>query len=108
MIQLKGKFYEIATRPPILYGSKCWARKLTYLKIGVREMRILKWISGNMLIDRIRNNCICNKLEFTPIDNKMRETVEREKLKRPKRDPKRSQRMRLVASERLFCIFYKF
>jgi len=35
-------------------------------------MRLLRWMGDNVPRDR-RNECICKKLEFTPIDDKMRE-----------------------------------
>ena len=40
-IKLNGKFYKIATRPTMLYGTKCWAVKNQHIyKIRVVEIRV--------------------------------------------------------------------
>ena len=53
-IKLKRKFYKIAIRLAMLYGTECWAVKKQHIhKMSVVEMRMLRWISGTQK-DRIR------------------------------------------------------
>ncbi len=43
----------------MLYGSKCWAMKERHVsKIIVAEMRILKWMSSDTRLNKIRNESI--------------------------------------------------
>ncbi|XP_022013961.1 uncharacterized protein LOC110913437 [Helianthus annuus] len=54
--KLKGKFYRVAVRPAMLYGTDCWAIKKTQArKMEVAEMRMLRWMCGHTRLDRIRN-----------------------------------------------------
>jgi len=39
-------------------------------KMTIAEMIILRWISGNTLKDRIRNERICLNIGVTPIDER--------------------------------------
>ena len=43
------------------------------LKKCVVKVRLLRWMGDNVPRDGRRNECICKKLEFTPVDDKMRE-----------------------------------
>ena len=53
-IKLKGKFYKIAIRPTMLYGTKYQAIKKKHIhKMSVVKMRILRWINGNTRKDKI-------------------------------------------------------
>jgi len=46
-LKLKGKFYRTVVRPPMLYGTECWAVKSQHKsKVSVAEMRMLRWMSG--------------------------------------------------------------
>lgn len=73
-IKLKGKFYRTAIRPAILYGSECWAIKgHQETKVGVAEMRMLRWMCGHTRKDRIRNDCIRGVLGVAPIAEKITE-----------------------------------
>ena len=46
--KLKGKFYRVAIRPAMLYGTECWAIKRTQArKLEVAEMRMLRWMCGH-------------------------------------------------------------
>ncbi|KAI3818115.1 hypothetical protein L1987_11918 [Smallanthus sonchifolius] len=55
-IGLMGKFYRVAVRPAMLYGTDCWAIKKTHTrKMDVAEMRMLRWMCGHTRKDRIRN-----------------------------------------------------
>ena len=73
-VKLKGKFYRTAIRPAMLYGSECWALKGQHEhKIGVAEMRMLRWMSGYTRKDRLRNDYIREKIGVAPIEEKMTE-----------------------------------
>ncbi len=72
---MKGKFYEIAIRPAMLYGTECWTiKKQTIHKMSVAEMRIFRWISGNTRKDWIQNEEIRLKIGVAHIDKKIRES----------------------------------
>ena len=69
---LKGKFYCRAIRLTILYRTKCWMIKSQQEnKLNVAEMRISHWISGHTRQDRIKNECIREKVGVVPIMAKM-------------------------------------
>ncbi|RZB49939.1 Protein YLS3 [Glycine soja] len=71
-IKLKGKFYRTAVRPAILYGTECWAVKSQHEnKVGVAEMRMLRWMCGKTRQDKIRNEAIRERVGVTPIVEKM-------------------------------------
>ena len=72
--RLKGKFYWAAIRPALLYGNECWPVKKSFeYKMEVKEMRMLRWMCGHILMDRIRNQEFRDKLGVAPISGKMRE-----------------------------------
>ncbi len=74
--KLKGKFYRVAIRPALLYGTECWpVKKIFEHKMEVTEMRMLRWMCGHTLMDRIRNQEIRVKLRVAPISGKMRESI---------------------------------
>ncbi|KAH1189471.1 Cytochrome P450 704C1 [Glycine max] len=71
-IKLKGKFYWTAVRPTILYGTECWAVKSQHEnKVGVAEMRMLRWMCGKTRQDKIRNEAIRERVGVAPIVEKM-------------------------------------
>ena len=52
----EGKFYRVAIRPSLLYGSECWPlRKSQERRLEITEMRMLRWICGNTKTDHIPN-----------------------------------------------------
>ena len=72
--KLKGKFYQVAIRPAQLYETEWWPiKKIFEHKMEVTEMRMLRWMCGNTLMDRMRNQAFRDKLGVTPIFGKMRE-----------------------------------
>ena len=74
-LKLKGKFYRTAVRPAMLYGTECWAVKCQHeSKLSVAEMRMLRWMSGHTRQERIRNECIREKVGVAPIVEKMVES----------------------------------
>ena len=62
----------------MLYGTKCWAVKSKQEnKLNVAEMRMLRWMSRHTEQDRIRNECIKEKVGVAPIVEKMVESQTR-------------------------------
>ncbi|KAM0966625.1 hypothetical protein EV2_022996 [Malus domestica] len=73
-LKLKGKFYRTAIRPAMLYGTECWAVKHQHVhKMGVAEMRMLRWMCGHTRKDKIRNEDIRGKVGLAEIEGKLRE-----------------------------------
>ncbi|KHN15591.1 hypothetical protein glysoja_045002, partial [Glycine soja] len=71
-IKLKGKFYRTAVRSAILYGTECWAVKSQHeTKVGIAEMRMLRWMCGKTRQDKIRNGAIRERVGVAPIVEKM-------------------------------------
>ncbi|KAH1263123.1 putative serine/threonine-protein kinase abkB [Glycine max] len=71
-IKLKEKFYRTAVKPAILYGTECWAVKSQHEnKVGVAEMRMLRWMCGKTRQDKIRNEAIRERVGVAPIVEKM-------------------------------------
>ena len=69
--RLKGKFYRVAIRPALLYGTECWPVKKTFeYKMKVAEMSMVSWMCGNTMMDR--NRKFRERLEVAPICAKMR------------------------------------
>ncbi|KAI0488944.1 hypothetical protein KFK09_028783 [Dendrobium nobile] len=61
-LKLKGKFYKMVVRPAMLYDAECWPLKEKHnTKLSVAEMRMLRWMSGFTLRDRIQNEHIREK-----------------------------------------------
>ena len=53
-LRLKAKIYEPIIRPALMYGSECWAMKVTNKrKIATTEMRMLRGILGVSRRERI-------------------------------------------------------
>ena len=58
----------------MLYSTECWAIKRNHAqKMSVAEMRMLRWMCGNMRRAKVRNKDICIKIGVTSIEEKMRE-----------------------------------
>ncbi|KAH0433681.1 hypothetical protein IEQ34_026974 [Dendrobium chrysotoxum] len=74
-LKLKGKFYKMVVRPAMLYGAECWPLKEKHnTKLCVAEMRMVRWMSGFTLRDRIRNEHIHEKVGVAPVEDKIRES----------------------------------
>ena len=72
--RLKSKFYRVAIRPALLYVTECWpVKKVFEQRMKVIEMRMLRWMCGNTMMDRIRNQEFREKLGVAPLYAKMRE-----------------------------------
>ncbi|GKA25815.1 hypothetical protein Tco_0711924 [Tanacetum coccineum] len=73
-LKLKGKFYRVAIRPFMLYGSECWPITKTLAnRMEVTELRMLRWTCGKPMLDMIPNEVYRAELEVETIINKMRE-----------------------------------
>ena len=54
--RLKDKFYRVAIRPALLYGTECWhVKKVFEQNMDVTELCMLRWMCGHTMIYRIRN-----------------------------------------------------
>ena len=57
-----------------MYGTKCWpVKKVFEQRIELTEMRMLRWMCCNTMMDRIRNQEFREKLGVAPLSAKMRE-----------------------------------
>nr|GEX35702.1 retrovirus-related Pol polyprotein LINE-1 [Tanacetum cinerariifolium] len=73
-LKLKGKFYKVAIRPTMLYGSECWSiTNAQATRVEVVELRMLRWICGKTMIDMIHNGVFRAELDVDYIVEKMRE-----------------------------------
>ena len=73
-LRLKGKFYRTAIRPAMLYGSECCpTRAALERKFEVAEMRMLRWMCGGTMLDRIPNRSYREKLSVVEMGKKLRE-----------------------------------
>ena len=72
-LRLKAKVYEAIIRPALMYGSECWAMKVSNKrKIAATEMRMLCGILGVSRREHMCNEDIRRILHITPIDEVMR------------------------------------
>ncbi|KAH0460041.1 hypothetical protein IEQ34_010704 [Dendrobium chrysotoxum] len=62
--------------PPLaVFVNECWPLKEKHnTKLCVAEMRMLRWMSGFTLRDRIRNEHIREKVGVAPVEDKIRES----------------------------------
>ncbi|KAE8672387.1 hypothetical protein F3Y22_tig00111842pilonHSYRG00069 [Hibiscus syriacus] len=73
-LKLKGKFYRMAIRPALLYGSECWAIKKDHVKMmEAAEMRMLRWACGRTLWNMTPNSAIRMSLGVVLVSEKLRE-----------------------------------
>ncbi|GJW21742.1 hypothetical protein Tco_0032364 [Tanacetum coccineum] len=73
-LKLKGKFYRVAIRPAMLYGSECWPlTKVQTNRMEVAKMRMLRRTCGNTILDMIPNGVFRTYLRVVNIVYKMRE-----------------------------------
>ena len=74
-LKLMGRVYRSVVRPTLLYGAECWPTKRSHLQwMKVAEMRMLRWICGHLILDKIRNEVIRDKIGVASIEDKIRET----------------------------------
>ncbi|KAI0528698.1 hypothetical protein KFK09_001240 [Dendrobium nobile] len=62
-------------RPIMHYGAECLLLKEKYkIKLSVAEVRMLKWMSGFIVRDKIRNEYVHGKVGVAPVADKNRES----------------------------------
>ena len=73
-LKLKGKFYRVAVRPTMLYGTECWLVKNSHIqKLKITEMRMLRWMCGLTRRNKVRNEIIREKVRVALVEDKMQE-----------------------------------
>jgi hypothetical protein len=56
----------------MLYGAECWPIKRWHVQqLSVAEIRMLRWICGNIRRDQIRNDDIRERLGVAPVEEKL-------------------------------------
>jgi len=72
-MRLKGKFYKTVGRPAMMYGSECWTiNRNIEQRIGVVEMRMLRWTNEVTTKHKISNDYIKGSIGVASIVDKMR------------------------------------
>ena len=55
----------------MLYGIECWpVKEIHEQNMEVAEMKMLRWMCGNTIMDRIKNHEYREKLGFAPLSAK--------------------------------------
>ena len=73
-IRLKVKIYSTVVRPVLMYGSETWAlRQKEESKLEGTEMRMLRWIMGISLLERLENDEIRRMAGVVKITEMIRE-----------------------------------
>ncbi|KIH57914.1 hypothetical protein ANCDUO_11889 [Ancylostoma duodenale] len=58
-----------------MYGAECWpATKEVERRLGVMEMKMLRWMAGTKRVDSIHNEKIRERFGIATIADKLRET----------------------------------
>ena len=69
-VALKDKFFKTIIRPPMPYGSECWAvKKKDESKLNSAEMRMLIWARGKTRLDHIINEDMMKETHVKPVEN---------------------------------------
>ena len=72
-LRVKGKVYRTVVRPAMMYGAEMWpVKKAQEKKLDVAEIRMLRWMSGDTKLDRIRNLRIRGTTKVEEISKKCR------------------------------------
>ena len=73
-IRLKGKVHKSVVRPTMTYGLEAAPLKKTEEKrLDVAEMKMLRWMSGVTLRDKVRNEYIRGSVKVTEVSKKVQE-----------------------------------
>ena len=73
-IKLKIKVYSTVVRPVLIYGSETWApRRKEEAKLERTEMRMLRWMMGISLLERLENDEIRRMAGIVKITEVIRE-----------------------------------
>jgi hypothetical protein len=71
-LKLKEKFYRTTIRSTMLYDAEYWPTKRRHVQpLGEAEMRMLRWMCGHTMKDRVRNNDIRDRFGVAPIAEKL-------------------------------------
>ena len=74
-VRLKVKIYSTVIRPVLMYGSETWAlRRKEEAKLERTEMRMLRWIMGISLLERLENDDIRRMAGLVKITEVIRES----------------------------------
>ena len=74
-MKLRIKVYKTVIRPVMLYGSETWAmRRKEEGALERAEMRMLRWIPGVSLMERIESEDIRKRARVCKIRDKARES----------------------------------
>ena len=74
-VKLKVKIYCTVVRPVLIYGSETWAlRRKEEAKLERTEMRMLRWIMGISLRERLENDEIRRRAGVMKITEVIRES----------------------------------
>jgi phage-related baseplate assembly protein len=64
------KFYKVAARPSLLYGSETWVTmKRDMTRLEAAEMRFVRSAAGYTRLDKIRSEAIRKELEISGIQD---------------------------------------
>lgn len=70
LIRATGNVHKRVVRPPLLYGSECWAITMNNKqRMCVTEMKMLRWAGG--IKDDIQNESIRGAFKVAPINKKL-------------------------------------
>ena len=73
-IKLKGKVHKSVVRPAMTYGLETAPMKKTdENKLGVSEMKMLRWMSGVTRRDKVKNEYIQGTVKVTKASKKVQE-----------------------------------
>ena len=69
--RVKGKVYKTVVRPAMMYGGETWPiKKAQGQRLDVAEMRMLRWMCGITMMDKIRNERIRGTTKAAEISKK--------------------------------------
>ena len=72
--EIKGKVYRTVATPALMYGAETWTlKKAQEKKLGVAEMRMLRWMCRATKLDKIRNERIRGTTKVGKITTKVQE-----------------------------------
>jgi hypothetical protein len=73
-LKLKCKFYRTVIRPVMLYRAEYWPTKRRHVQqLSVAKMRMLRWICGHIIRDRVQNDDIRERLRVAPVEEKLKQ-----------------------------------
>lgn len=55
-VKAERKFNETVIRPALLYNRECWFVKGDHPKMSVEKIRMVYWMCGNTISDKVKND----------------------------------------------------